>query len=52
MSSSRLEKVAVEKALLNEQVSSLTKQVASDAERIESLSIEGDIWKSKFLAAR
>lgn len=49
---SRLEKLAKEKAHLNEQVNILTKQNATDAERIENLVIQGDIWKSKFLAAR
>lgn len=48
----RLEKLGKEKAHLNEQVNILTKQNAADAERIENLVIQGDIWKSKFLAAR
>ena len=48
----RLEKLGKEKAHLNEQLNILTKQTALDAERIENLVIQGDIWKSKFLAAR
>ena len=37
---------------MNEQLNILTKQTALDAEKIENLVIQGDIWKSKFLAAR
>ena len=48
----RLEKLGKEKAHLNEQLNILTKQTAFDAEKIENLVIQGDIWKSKFLATR
>jgi len=48
----KLEKLGKEKAHLNEQLNILTKQTAFDAEKIENLVIQGDIWKSKFLATR
>lgn len=48
----KLEKLGKEKAHMNEQLNILTKQTALDAEKIENLVIQGDIWKSKFLAAR
>ena len=48
----RLEDIAIEKTELNAQVNALTRQAASDAEKIENLAIQGDIWKSKFLATR
>lgn len=48
----RLNQIAEEKAIISQSLDASLHQLAEDHEEIDQISIECDIWRSKFLASR
>ncbi|XP_041347002.1 golgin-45-like [Gigantopelta aegis] len=48
----RVERLVRDKAELSEEVGGFTKKVTEDYENLDKISIQADMWRSKFLASR